>query len=134
MLRPKGADRSTKSFSMFRSESNHLNFIGATGDEVLPVIAALHNLVHKQGFRDITLDFSKAGYLNPKFMLPLVTTARLYRGEKVDFEIIEPDDPSASRMLRNTNWAHLIWPEKYDSRDEFNQMHLSAIQYSNAND
>jgi hypothetical protein len=45
---------------MFRSENNHLFFSGATGDDVLPVVAALHNLVHKQGYRDVVLDFSKA--------------------------------------------------------------------------
>jgi hypothetical protein len=119
---------------MFRSESNHLYFSGPTGDDVLPVVAALHNLVHKQGYVDVTPDFSKATYLDPKFMLPLVTTARLYRMEKVDFELVEPDDAQSARMLQNTNWAHLIWPEKYDARDDRNQMHLSAIQYSNAND
>jgi hypothetical protein len=119
---------------MFRSENNHLFFSGATGDDVLPVVAALHNLVHKQGYRDVVLDFSKAGYLNPRFMLPLVTTARSYRGEKVDFEIVEPEDPKSSRMLQNTNWAHLIWPEKYESRDDRNRMHLSALQYSSAQD
>ncbi len=120
--------------SMFRSEGNHLYFSGNTGDDVLPVVAALHNLVHKQGYKDITLDFSKSGYLNPRYMLPLVSTARSYRLEKVDFEIVEPDDDQSARLLQNTNWAHLIWPEKYDARDDRNQMHLSAIQYATAND
>jgi hypothetical protein len=85
---------------MFRSEGNHLHFPGATGEDVLPVVAALHNLVRRQGYRDIILDFSKAGFMHPSFMLPLVTTARMYRGEKVDFEIIEPEDPKSSRMLK----------------------------------
>jgi hypothetical protein len=119
---------------LFRSESNHLYFSGPTGDDVLPVVAALHNLVHKQGYKDVILDFSKSGYLDPKFMLPLVATARLYRIEKVDFELIEPEDPSSARLLQNTNWAHLIWPEKYDARDDRNQLHLSAVQYSTAED
>ncbi len=112
---------------MFRSESNHLYFSGPTGDDVLPVVAALHNLVHKQGYKDVILDFQRSGYLDPKFMLPLVATARLYRIEKVDFELVEPEDLQSARMLQNTNWAHLIWPEKYDARDDRNQMHLSAI-------
>jgi hypothetical protein len=55
---------------MFRNDGNHLHFSGATGGDVLPIVAALHNLVHKQGYKDVILDFSKAGYLNPKFMLP----------------------------------------------------------------
>jgi uncharacterized protein DUF4325 len=119
---------------MFRSDTNHLYFSGPTGDDVLPVVAALHNLVHKQGYKDVILDFSKSRYLHPKYMLPLVATARSYRIEKVDFELVEPEDPSSARLLQNTNWAHLIWPEKYEARDDRNQLHLSAIQYSTASD
>lgn len=119
---------------MFRNESNHLYFSGPTGDDILPVVATLHNFIHKQGYRDVILDFSKSGYLDPKFMLPLVATARSSRIEKVDFELIEPEDAPSARLLQNTNWAHLIWPEKYEARDDRNQLHLSAIQYSTASD
>lgn len=119
---------------MFRSEGNRLIFAGTAGDDFLPVAAALHNLAHKQGYQDVILDFSKATYLDAKFMLPLVATARAYRMEKVDFEIIEPEDQKSARLLQNANWAHLIWPEKFDARDDRNVSHLSAIQYLNADD
>ena len=119
---------------MFRTEANHLHFVGNTGAEVLPVTAALHNLIHKQGYRDVTLNFSKAGFLDAKLMLPLVTMARFYRSEKVDFDIIEPEEAGPRRLLQNTNWAHLIDPAKFDARDDRNQLHLSAIQYSTADD
>jgi anti-sigma regulatory factor (Ser/Thr protein kinase) len=119
---------------MFRSEGNRLIFIGKAGDDFLPVAAALYNLAHKQGYQDVVLDFSKATYLDARFMLPLVTTARAYRSERVDFEIIEPEDQKSARLLQNTNWAHLIWPEKFEARDDRNVSHLSAIQYLNADD
>jgi hypothetical protein len=83
------------------SESNHLHFSGPTGDNVLPVVAALHNLVHEQGYKDVILDVSKSGHLDSKF-------------------------------IRNTSWAHVIWPREYDARDDRNQLHLSAIKYSTA--
>jgi anti-sigma regulatory factor (Ser/Thr protein kinase) len=35
-------------------------------------------------------------------------------------------------LLENTNWAHLITPEKFEARDDRNREHLSAIQYMNA--
>jgi anti-sigma regulatory factor (Ser/Thr protein kinase) len=65
-------------------------------------------------------------------MIPLVTIARSYRSERVDFEITEPTEPKSAKLLLNTNWAHLIMPEKYEARDDRNRAHLSAIQYLNA--
>jgi hypothetical protein len=116
---------------MFRSESNVLYFFGNTGDDVLPVVAALHNLINKSGFLDIELNFAQSENLDVRFMLPLVATARSYRRSKVDFLITPPNDNTASRFLINTNWAHLISPEKFPSMEDRNIEHLSAIQYIN---
>ncbi len=117
---------------MFRSEGNHLYFHNASADDIFPVSAALYNFVSKQGYKDVILDFSQTGYLDAKFMLPFVTTARSYRSEKVDFELIAPTDPKTAKLLENTNWAHLITPEKFEARDDRNRNHLSAVQYTNA--
>lgn len=117
---------------MFRSEGNRFYFAGSTGDDFLPVSAALHNVIHKQGYKDLTLDFSQATFLDTKFMIPLVAMARSYRSEKVDFEIMVPTEDKSARLLENTNWAHLITPEKFEARDDRNKSHLSAIQYLNA--
>ncbi|CUU14662.1 conserved hypothetical protein CDS [Bradyrhizobium sp.] len=119
---------------MFRTDGNHLHFVGNTGDDVLPITAALHNLIHKQGYSDITLDFSKSGFIHASVMLPLVAQARLYQLAKVDFELIEPDEERSRRLLQNTNWAHLINPVKFEARDNRNQLHLSAIQYRTADE
>src|SRR5271166_2835400 len=116
---------------MFRSEGNTLIFAGNTGDDVLPVVAALHNIITKLGFSDIILNFSRAELLDVRFMLPLVVTARSYRRSKVDFEIVLPIDNVSSRFFVNTNWAHLIAPERFPSMDDRNIEHLSAIQYTN---
>lgn len=117
---------------VLRSEGNTLLFVGSTGHDVLPMIAALHNLIAKYGYEDVTLDFSAATYLNPSVMLPLVTTARAYRVEGVDFEIVSPTDAKSAKLLSNANWAHLVSPEKYEARDAYNQAHLSAVQFKNA--
>src|ERR1700731_2785906 len=117
---------------MFRSEGTHLFFSNIAADDIFPVTAALYNLINKQGYKDITLDFSQSTYLDPKFMIPLVTTARSYRVDKVDFEIVMPVDQGAAKLIENTNWAHLIMPEKFEARDDRNKIHLSAIQYMTA--
>lgn len=119
---------------MFRSEANHLFFYGNQADEILPICAALHNLITKQGYKDVTLDFSKVTFLSPKLMLPLVTMARAYRFDKVDFDLILPEDNKTAKLLQNANWAHLITPEKYDPRDVRNINHLSATQYMSADE
>lgn len=119
---------------MFRSEANHLLFTGSTGDDVLPVTAALHNLITKQGYKDIILDFNKVEFVDNSFVFPLVTTARFHRAENVDFELILPEDPKLANLFRNANWAHLISPERFDPRDERNKEHLSAIQFTDADD
>jgi hypothetical protein len=117
----------------FRSVGNHLYFSGRLSEDVLPVTAALHNLIVKQGYSDLTLDFSDVTHhISPKFMLPLATTARGYRRDRVDFDIVMPNTKTVANLLMNTNWAHLISPEKYDARDILNRNHLSAIQYLNA--
>jgi hypothetical protein len=67
---------------MFWTEANRLIFSGSTGEDILPVIAALHNLINKQGYSDIILDFARLDKINTSYMLPLVATARSYRKAK----------------------------------------------------
>lgn len=117
---------------MFQSVGNHLHFEGNLKGDVLNVIGRLHNLIHKQGYQDIILDFSKAGFLSPAFMLPIVTACRAYRREKVEFSIIMPENRAGASIMSNANWAHLIIPEQYDSKSENNIKHISATQFFTA--
>lgn len=119
---------------MFRSEGNKLIFADKVTEDVLPVTAALYNLIEKQKYEDIVLDFEKVTYIGPRFMIPLVTTARYYRGKKADFEIVFPEIPAAYNIMLNANWAHLVSPERYSARDNRNRNHLSAIQFRDADD
>jgi hypothetical protein len=61
---------------MFRSQGNHLYLSNNSAEDVLPVSAALHNLIQKQGHKEIILDFENTTSFDAKFMLPLVTAAR----------------------------------------------------------
>lgn len=115
-----------------RSEENHLFFEGTLGGDPLAATAALHNLISKQGYRDVTLDFRKARRLFPEYMIPLVTDVRSYRHKKVDVDLLLPEDPKASAHLSNTNWAHLMCPEHFDPKDTKNVKHMSARQYFTA--
>ena len=100
----------------------------------LPALAALHGMVQKQGYQDVTLDFRAAGFASPTFVLPVVATCRKYRLEKIDFDIILPEDSKLKKLLLNTNWAHLISPEHFEDRRGLNRSHISATQFWTADD
>jgi hypothetical protein len=117
---------------MFRTEHNNILFSGKIDDDLHKVSAALFNLTKKQGYSDIILDFSAVTRLSPRIMLPLSTVVRAYRRDGIDFDFVLPQDQKLSSLLRNTNWLHLMAPERFEPRDEYNVDHLSAIQFSNA--
>jgi len=110
-------------------DGNHMYFDGRVSGEVLHAASGLHNIVHVQGYQDVILDFTGATFLWPGFMVPFATLCRAYRQEKVDFDIRMPDDRKTAMLMSNANWAHLIAPEDYESKAEFNVNHLSARQY-----
>lgn len=119
---------------LLRSSGNNLYFDGDQRGTPLPVIAALHNLIHKQGYSEVVLDFQYAGYLSPAFVLPIVSACRAYRRERVGFEIVMPGDRKSANLFSNANWAHLISPEHFESKSENNIKHLSATQFLTAED
>lgn len=111
------------------SDNNHLHFHGDVGENPLPTLAALHDIIHKQGYSDVTLDFRRATRVWVGHMLPVVTTCRAYRIEKVDFDIILPDDKKLSNIMINTNWTNLIDPEHYVPNQGKNIRNLPATQF-----
>ncbi|GEO01457.1 hypothetical protein NSE01_32890 [Novosphingobium sediminis] len=115
-----------------RSDGNHLFFDGDVGGDPLPALAALHNLIHRSGYQDIVLDFRQAQRLWPAYMIALVTICRSYRSEKVDFEILLPDDRKMAGLFVNTNWAHIVSPEKFECKDDRNPKHMAARQFLTA--
>jgi hypothetical protein len=115
-----------------RTDGNHIYFEGKVQGDPPPCTAALYNIAQKQGYQDITLDFSDATFLAAEFMIPIITICRSYRSDKVDFEIILPNDRSTANLLKNTNWAHIICPEKFESNADRNINHLSARQFLNS--
>lgn len=119
---------------MFWTEGNHVHFERDLRGDPLPILAALHNLTHKMGYQDVILDFRKAGFTSASFVLPIVTVCRKYRLEKVDFDILLPDDSKLKKLVLNTNWAHLISPEHFEDRRGLNKNHISATQFWTSDD
>jgi anti-sigma regulatory factor (Ser/Thr protein kinase) len=118
----------------FFTEGSRIIFEDGILEDFLRISAAVHNIVHKIGIKEVTLDFWKASFLDAKIMIPIVTIARAYRSEGVHFDIIVPTDRKLAELLHNSNWTHLITPEKFDPRDSKNKNNLSAIQYRNGDE
>ena len=111
------------------SEHNHIHFDGIVKGDVLTTIATLQNLVRTQGRKHIVLDFSRSTSLSPEFMMPLVTICRAYRENQVEFDLRVPEKKTLAAKMSDTNWAHLIAPEQFESRDVASIKHMPARQY-----
>jgi anti-sigma regulatory factor (Ser/Thr protein kinase) len=119
---------------LFWSEGSHLHFERDLRGDPLPVIAALHRMVTKLGYQDITLDFRLVGFVSPSFVLPIATTCRSYRLQKIDFDILLPNERKIEKLFINTNWAHLVSPEHFEDKSGLNKNHISATQFWTAED
>lgn len=114
---------------MFRNEGNYLNFFGSVSGDPRPALAALHNIIVKQGYRDVYLNFADATFVSAPFIIPIVMMCRRYRLDSIDFELALPSAPDGARLMQNTDWAHLIEPERFGSMIGINRRNMSATSF-----
>ncbi|MGU3389157.1 STAS-like domain-containing protein [Sphingomonas sp. M1A8_2b] len=117
---------------MFRSDGNVFTFSGNVGGDPLPVLAALHTVLTKQGYSDVVLDFDQATFVSAPYILPIVVMCRKYRLSDFDFDLILPSLSTGARLLQNTDWAHLIDPKTYGSMAGASKRNLSATAFATA--
>ena len=95
-------------------QNNKLVFQGSFGfGELYWPLAGLHQAIQDAGYVDIILDFSScdAAFAGP--MLALCAQVMKLRASHIDFTVDLPSDPRLSRLFHNTNWAHLLQPDKF---------------------
>lgn len=117
-----------------RSEGNRIIFDAKVQGDPLPITASLHNLITRQGYLDITLDFSSSTFLSPNVMIPIITMCCMYRNKNVDFELVLPMERKSKNLILNTNWAHFMDPSQFDLRDDKNISHMSARNYKSSDE
>jgi len=78
---------------------------------------------------DIILDFTNCTFTHAPPMLALATATEYYRENKIDFELILPDDKNLNRLFCNSNWAHLIEPDAYPHSEFTSPVHQPALRY-----
>ena len=89
------------------------------------VQSILFNLVEKQGYRDIQLDFSNLKLAFPNGFVPLVVLVERYRQTQgVDFAIVLPNEDLCRRYLVDSNYAACLCPGSgYPVTDKPNALH-----------
>ncbi len=91
---------------------------------------ALDVISTRQGYRDVTLDFSQAFPVRESFMVPVIALVRHHRREGVQFDWILPDNISARKIFHNANWAHLIDDFQHAPSTFDGESHLPASSYT----
>lgn len=110
-------------------DGNRVNFGGEFGGADLHrPLACIHQALNA-GYQDLVLDFSKctAAFAGP--MLALCAHVLRLRGNRIDFELIMPDDSRLSRLFRNANWAHFIEPRSYTESSFRGHTQVAATQF-----
>jgi hypothetical protein len=98
---------------------------------IRPMARAFHVVCEKQGYQEVSLDFSSCETLFESFMLPLVAISQLYIRNGVDFKLLLPSGHQLRSLFHNSNWAHLISPRHYDPTTYEGKHHVPAIHYQN---
>jgi len=71
--------------------------------------ACLYNLVEKQNYQKVTLDFTNVEHAYPDFMLPFIAQVRGYRFHRnIDFLTELPKSFTAKRFFDNTNYTFFL--------------------------
>ena len=97
-------------------------------------LAAIRDLVVERGYLDILLDFSKCTFTHAPPMLALATATEHYQENKIDFELILPEEHALQRLFQNSNWAHIIQPKKYLLSEFSSPIHMPAMRYTTSDE
>ena len=96
--------------------------------------AALHRIIKRRGYQDVTLDFSEAFPVKESFILPILPIIYNYKFDDIDFDLILPNDPRARNLFHNANWAHLLDDRRYEESTYDGSEHVPAIRFKNADE
>jgi hypothetical protein len=92
-------------------------------------LAALHDLTALRGYEDVQLDFSRCDFTHAPPMLALAAACEQYQSKGIDFNLVLPIDEKLNRLFLNSNWAHIIEPEKYPTSEFQSLVHMPALHY-----
>lgn len=116
-------------------DGNRIVFGGAFSvSEIHWPLAGIHQAVHDFGYQDLVLDFRacEAAYSGP--MLALCTQILRLREQRIDSELILPQDEKLARLFRNANWAHFLEPRKFEPSTFRGHSQIPGTQFKTPED
>lgn len=112
-------------------ENNCIVIGGVFGNaELLRPLALIQQAIKKEGLEDIQIDFSgcSAAFAGP--MLGLCAQILRLREDRIQFNLLLPQDPKLARLFLNANWAYLIAPGSFPSSSFRGVKQIPATQFS----
>lgn len=91
----------------------------------------LHDCLEK-GYEDVLLDLSQCEAAFQNGVLPLIASIDNLRRERKDVSVTLPADEYIQRLFLNTNWAHLLEPDRYAPSETSHPRHVPARRFNTA--
>ncbi len=80
----------------------------------------------------MVLDFSTCTSAFPKGMLPLLSAVDTLRRENIGVSVKLPEKTSLRYLFLNTNWAHFLEPERFQTSNATHDNHLAAQRFADS--
>ena len=93
------------------------------------ICTGIHQIIEKESYPAVVLDFSRCDRITEGVMLPLIPVIGKYRESGIEFALILPKDEALNRLFKNANWAHHINPNEH-KQAEHHGGHVPALRFN----
>lgn len=115
-----------------RRDRNQISFTRGVGPRAhREFMWCLHDCREK-GYEEIEIDLTACETAFPDGMLPLIAGVDALRREGLEISVVLPADLELERLFINTNWAHLLQPDRYDPSETTHVRHVAARRFADA--
>lgn len=91
---------------------------------------SLYGGVHRRGYQEITLDFSKASRVYPNGIVPIIAELDVYRNNGLKVNVIPPSNPEVLSLFQRNDWMYYLSPDRWspDAHDSRTQLALQVFR------
>ena len=93
-------------------------------------LACVHQCVEIAGHQELLIDFSNCSAAFPAPMLALCAQVMRLRATGVEVSLVLPSDIRLAKLFRNTNWAYLLDPRRYEPSSFKGHTQIPATRFA----
>ncbi len=93
-------------------------------------LSKIHTAIERKGYQSILIDLSGCTSAFQNSMLSVCAQIMAYRTSGIEFVLKPPDDKKLHNLFKNTNWAYLIDPYRFDQSPVRGHRRIPATQYT----